>query len=128
MSNFKLDIDYPYEIINQSKLNVKPEVIAYNSENLRYRHYGKIIVDMVKKACEYPDGEEKENLILLIANHMKKEMLSISKDGVDDIRIFNDLREISGGIINLDSNQYRLHEFKEAPVQNTGKKNSKKKK
>ncbi len=128
MSDFKLDIDYPYEIINQEKLAVKPAAIPYQTENLRHRHYGKIIVDMVKKACTYPEGEEKETLILLIANHMKMVLLSISKDSVDDQRVFNDLREISDGKINLDSEHYVLHEFKEAPVANNGKKNSKKKK
>ena len=59
---------------------------------------------------------------------MKKVLLSISKDSVDDQRVFNDLREISDGKINLDSEHYMLHEFKEAPVANNGKKNSKKKK
>lgn len=29
MSDFKLDIDYPYEIINQEKLAVKPVAIPY---------------------------------------------------------------------------------------------------
>ncbi|MDD6025235.1 MAG: DUF4290 domain-containing protein, partial [bacterium] len=48
MSDFKLDIDFPYEIINQEKLKIKPETIPYNEENTRYRHYGKIMVDMIK--------------------------------------------------------------------------------
>ena len=53
MSDFKLDIDFPYEIINQEKLKIKPETIPYNEENTRYRHYGKIMVDMIKQACTY---------------------------------------------------------------------------
>ena len=127
MSDFKLDIDYPYEIINESKLGVKPELIPYQTENLKHRHYGKIIVDMIHEACNYPEGEERDSLVMLIANHMKKVLLSISKDGVDDERIFNDLREISEGKIDLDVSTCQLHEFKEAPVAVTGKKSKKKK-
>ena len=55
MSDFKLDIDYPYEIINQENLKVKPEPIAYGEENVRYRHYRKIMVDMIKQACTYEE-------------------------------------------------------------------------
>ena len=64
---------------------------------------------------------------MLIANHMKKVLLSISKDGVDDQRVFNDLRDISDGKIDLDVNTCQLHEFKEAPVATTSKKSKKKK-
>lgn len=127
MSDFKLDIDYPYEIINQENLKVKPEPIAYGEENVRYRHYGKIMVDMIKQACTYEEGEERDELIMLIANHMKKVLLSISKDGVEDARVFNDLREISGGKIDIDPEKWHLHEFKEAPVAQTSKKSKKKK-
>lgn len=127
MSDFKLDIDYPYEIINQENLKVKPEPIAYGEENVRYRHYGKIMVDMIKQACTYEEGDERNELIMLIANHMKKVLLSISKDGVEDARVFNDLREISGGKIDIDPEKWHLHEFKEAPVAQTSKKSKKKK-
>lgn len=127
MSDFKLDIDFPYEIINQEKLKIKPETIPYNEENTRYRHYGKIMVDMIKQACTYEEGEERDELIMLIANHMKKVLLSISKDGVDDARVFNDLREISEGKIDIDPEQWHLHEFKEAPAPAPAKKSKKKK-
>lgn len=127
MSDFKLDIDFPYEIINQEKLKIKPETIPYNEENTRYRHYGKIMVDMIKQACSYDEGEERDELIMLIANHMKKVLLSISKDGVDDARVFNDLREISEGKIDIDPEKWHLHEFKEAPAPAPAKKSKKKK-
>ena len=127
MSDFKLDIDFPYEIINQEKLKIKPETIPYNEENTRYRHYGKIMVDMIKQACTYEEGEERDELIMLIANHMKKVLLSISKDGVDDARVFNDLREISEGKIDKKKKKWHLHEFKEAPAPAPAKKSKKKK-
>lgn len=117
MSDFKLDIDFPYDnIIKKENLVTKPEKVKYELEPIKYRHYGKIIERMIEAACEYPEGEEKDNLISLIANHMKKLIFSINKDGVEDEKILNDLYHYSNGRINLDPATYKLHEFKEAPV------------
>lgn len=71
MADFKLDIDYPYEIVKKESLEVKPEVLAYPQKRIRYRHYGHILENMVKKAVEYPEGEDRKHLISLIANQMK---------------------------------------------------------
>lgn len=129
MSNFTLDIDYPYEIIKKENLNTSPQPVSYQLEPIKYRHYGKVIEQMISRACEYPDGEERNSLILLIANHMKKLIYGINKEDVEDEKIFNDLYQYSRGKIKLTSETHKLHVFKEAPVvQNNTKKNSKKKK
>lgn len=129
MSNFTLDIDYPYEVIKQENLQTTPQSIAYQLEPIKYRHYGKIIEQMINRACEYPEGEERDGLIMLIANHMKKLIYGINKEDVEDEKIFNDLYHYSRGKIKLDTETHKLHVFKEVPVaQNNTKKNSKKKK
>ena len=84
MSDFKLDVDYPYEVIKPENLDTKPEPIAYKLENIKMRHYGKIVGQMIERACEYPDGDEKDALIMLIANHMKKLIYQINNE--DDIK------------------------------------------
>lgn len=130
MSNFTLDIDYPYEIIQQENLRTDPKPVAYQLEPIRYRHYGKIIEQMINRACEYPEGDERDGLILLIANHMKKLIYGINKEDVEDEKIFKDLYQYSHGRIRLNPETHKLHVFKDAPVaQNSGtKKNTKKKK
>ena len=72
MSDFKLDIDFPYEIIKKDNLITKPDVIPYPSSKIRYRHYGRTLEKMIKLAADYPEGEEKRQLVTLVANHMKK--------------------------------------------------------
>ena len=102
MSDFNLDIDYPTEIILQESLNSQPEAIN-------------------------PEGEERDALILLIANHMKKTMLAVNPDGVEDERIFRDLADMSHGAIRLNSETTKLHQFQEAPTAVATKKKKKKK-
>lgn len=127
MSDFQLDIDYPTEIIHQESLVSKPEPLAYTNSNFHYRHYGKNLEYMIMQAAKYPEGEERDALILLIANHMKKAMLAVNPDGVEDERIFRDLAELSHGDIRLSPETTKLHQFQEAPAPTTGKKKKKKK-
>ena len=113
MSDFKLDIDYPYEIIRKENLRTKPDRIPYTLTPIRYRHYGKTLERMIKKCEDYPVGPERDQLISLLANHMKKSFLTWNKEVVDDDKIFKDLREYSHGRIDLSPETFRLKESKE---------------
>ena len=128
MSDFKLDIDYPCEIVKEENLESKPEPMTYKLEHIKFRHYGKTIERMIERACEYPEGEERDAWVMLIANHMKKLIFQISKEDVDDAKIFKDLAFFSKGKIQISADTKALHEFKEAPVaaKTTAKKKKKK--
>ena len=108
MSDFKLDIDYPYEVIKKDSLTQKPETLAYSQGRIRYRHYGKLVEEMVQKAKEIENEEEKKQFISLLANHMKKCFLTWNKDGIDDQKILDDLCEYSGGTIRLTTEDLQL--------------------
>lgn len=127
MSDFNLDIDYPAEIICKESLTTTPEHLSYHDRDFRFRHYGRYIEHMIRQASEYQEGEERDALILLIANHMKKTMLAVNPDGVEDERIFRDLADMSHGAIRLNPETVKLHQFQEAPSANQGKKKKKKK-
>ena len=76
MADFKLDIDYPYEIIKKENLYSRPPRIPYNNNRIRYRHYGKTLELMIRKATELQPGMEKDQLVRLLANQMKKSFLT----------------------------------------------------
>ena len=127
MSDFKLDIDYPYEVVKPENLATKPQPVGYKLESIKMRHYGKIVDQMIQRACEYPDGDEKDALVMLIANHMKKLIFQINNEDVEDAKIFKDLEFFSKGQIKIDPATHSLHEFKIAPVQQQSSKKKKKK-
>lgn len=108
MSDFKLDIDYPYEIIRKDNLDTKPDSIPYSNTKILYRHYGRTLEVLIKKAIEFPEGDERQNLIALICNHMKKDYLAWNKDTVDDRKIADDLAELSDGKLQLTESISRL--------------------
>ncbi|MBL4752252.1 MAG: DUF4290 domain-containing protein [Flavobacteriales bacterium] len=101
ISEFKLDVESPYTIPTAETVNVKPERIGYPTKDYKYRHYGKTISEMVKKAIDYKDGPEKEALITTIANHLKKSYLTWNRDSVEDTKIIDDLNDLSGGKLKL---------------------------
>lgn len=101
MSDFKLDINYPFEIIPKNDLDAKPDSVSYPCTKIRYRHYGRTLEMLIRKACEFPEGDEKQNLVALICNHMKKDYITWNKDTVDDRKIADDLYELSGGKLQM---------------------------
>lgn len=99
MADFQLDIDYPYDPPKRETFNEPPKRIPYETGRIKLRHYGKIIEQLIDKAAMYETGEEKELLIKLLANHMKKSYLVWNKDSVDDEKIYEDLEILSRGHI-----------------------------
>jgi hypothetical protein len=111
MSDFKLDIDYPYSPPTPDILTEKPNRVPYSDNNIRYKHYGFIMESLIKKTAEM-EGEEKEVLVELLANHMKKSYVVWNKDGVDDEKIFQDLKELSRGKLNIKKEDIQLVDAK----------------
>ncbi|MCW4467426.1 DUF4290 domain-containing protein [Flavobacterium sp. MFBS3-15] len=101
MSDFKLEVDSPYPIPSREMLQQKPDRLDYPQNFPKYRFYGNNIKYMIDVANKWEDGEMKDALIIVIANHMKKSYLSWNKDTVVDSVIFEHLYELSGGKINL---------------------------
>ena len=132
MADFKLDIDYPYELVDPATLHPTPERLSYPKGAIRYRHYGRCIEEMIKKACGMPEGEERDELLRLIAAQMKKEYVLWNKESVEDAKIIEDIREYSNGQICLSEEKLNLGIYR-APQQqfkqngkNQKKKNKKK--
>ena len=110
MSDFKLDIDYPFEIVKKEDLVMRPERLPYSTGDIRYRHYGRFLGELVKKAVEIEDEAERKALIRLLAIQMKKSLSNWNKDGMEDQKIVDDLREYSQGAIDLQVEDLQLNE------------------
>lgn len=127
MADFKLDIDYPYEIVKKEDLYSKPGKIEYSRPDMKYRHYGKTLEKMVKLAIELEDPKEKEQFILLVATHMKKSYIQWNKE-VDDQKIFLDLYDLSAHKIDIRGSEIKLPEMKDLNQRNNSNNNNGKKK
>ncbi|MBX7202901.1 MAG: DUF4290 domain-containing protein [Bacteroidia bacterium] len=101
MSDFKLDVDSPYPIPSRESLNTRPERLAYPNTNIRFRHYGKIVENMIEKAKTLEEGQDKTIVLSAIAHQLKKSYLLWNRDSVEDAQILQDLDKLSGGALKL---------------------------
>ena len=101
MSEFKLDVDAPFPKPSAEVLAAPPTPLAYPQSYPKYRFYGNNIKGMIDVIVNWEEGELKEALVYVIANHMKKCFLNWNKDTVEDRVIFDHLAELSDGKIIL---------------------------
>lgn len=127
MSDCRLDIDYPFEV-KQPESRPKPEKIPHRAERIKYRHYGRWIEALIATAAAQPESEQRTELIRLIANNMKKDYVNWNKELADDGKIFDDLREMSHGSIDIPSDTMTLAEARHTNNGGHYKNNQKKQK
>jgi len=113
ISEYELDIDSPYEAPPKEALRSSPDPVPYSNYPIKYKHYGKTIEFLCRKAGEYEEGEIKDILIQMIANHMKKNYVTWNKDSVADDQIFDDLEELSGGKVKVNRDKVQLTDSKD---------------
>lgn len=101
IADFELDIDFPYDIPKRETFKQSPRRVPYGTHSITFRHYGKSIEMIVEAAMGMPESEEKDALVNVIANHMKKTYLAWNRDSVNDEVILNDLKSLSKGKVDV---------------------------
>jgi hypothetical protein len=103
MSDFKLDIDYPYDPPIPETFIEKPKLIPYAQSDIKFRHYGKIIENYITATAQLDDDNPAKAVNTeLLANQMKKAYLVWNKDAVEDAKILKDLVFLSHGKLTPD--------------------------
>lgn len=101
LANYNLDVDSPYPFPTKEELSVKPKRMEYPKLQGDFKFYGKSILQLIELAIKQEDGEEKEALIEVIANNMKKSYNIYNKEHVTDDVIFRHLKELSEDRLDL---------------------------
>lgn len=103
LADYELDVKAPYPIVSREELATKPKRMEYPKLQGDFKFYGKSILQLIEKAIELEEGEEKEALIEVIANNMKKSYNVYNKEHVTDDVIFRHLKELSENRLDLTS-------------------------
>ncbi len=101
LASYDLDVDSPYPFPTPEELNQKPSRMEYPKLQGDYKFYGKSILQLISKAIELESGDEKDALIQVIANNMKKSYNVYNKEHVQDEVIFRHLKDLSGDKLDL---------------------------
>lgn len=101
ISDFRLDCDSPFPMPERDLTHVRPDRMDYPNKQIRLRHYGSIVQDMIHKALELEEGPTRQSVTEQIANFMKMSYLTWNRDSVDDSVIREQLFEFSGGKLSI---------------------------
>lgn len=102
MSNYKLDIDYPFDVSQAHQMQAKPAPMKYPMSRIRVRHYGKLVMEACDKLKTMEPGRERNELVRLVANQMKRDLTQWSHGSNDNEKVASDLAQFTDGAIQLD--------------------------
>lgn len=108
MSNFKLDIDYPYDVSQAKTITKKPDPMPYPMAKIPVRHYGKMMFEVFDKLKSMEPGEERDELIRLTANQMKRDLYQWGHGSSDDEKVASDLARYTDGKVQLDLDHFEF--------------------
>ena len=127
ISRKKLDIDWPVDISNAEKILGKPEPmpIPGKTHTVGLRHYGHLVEELLEKLKTMEPGNERDQLVALTANQMKRDLVIWGHGSMDDEKVADDLARLTNGVIQLDLNNFKFEKVQLNDMP-TGKKKKKK--
>ena len=106
MSHKQLDIDWPFDISKAEKFHNKPQPMQLPQGDIRLRHYGRLVCELLNKLKEMPEGAERDELIRLTANQMKRDLVQWGHGSIDDEKVADDMARMTDGAVQLDLNRF----------------------
>ena len=113
ISKFDLDVESPFPIPEATILDRKPDRLEYQSNEIKYRHYGRSVEILIENASKLEDPKEIEGAIIAIGRLMKSFYLTWNKDSIEDEQILKTINQLSKGKLDMDINtikEYGLFE------------------
>lgn len=122
MSDFQLDIDYPFDVSEARQINSKPQPMGYPMQRIPVRHYGSMMFGLFEALKTMEPGEERDTLVRLTANQMKRSLLQWSHGSADDAKVAADLARFTDGVIQLDLSTFKFDKINERDFSENKKK------
>ncbi len=120
LADYDLDVDTPFPKITQEIFLQKPKRMEYPKVQEEFKFYGKSILQLIEKAIDLEESEEKAVLIEVIANNMKKSYNIYNREHVSNDVIFRHLKELSDNRLDLTN----IDTLEKSRIYHSNKKNS----
>lgn len=108
ISDFKLDIDYPYNVAEAKAIIEEPQPIKYPDKRVPVRHYGKHIHNVCEILSTMPEGPEREELARDTANQMRRMLLEYGNSNAREENVIHDIERFTDGKIKLNPQTFRF--------------------
>jgi hypothetical protein len=108
MSNKQLDIEWPYDMKDAANIQNKPQPMKLPQDKVRVRHYGHLVQQLLEKLATMEYGRDRDELIRLTANQMKRDLILWGHGSNEDERVADDMARLTDGKVQLDLNTFRF--------------------
>ena len=122
MSGFRLDVDYPFDVTHAAQIAKKPAPMEYPMKKIPVRHYGAMLFDVFKRLEQMEPGLERDELVKLTANQMRRNLVQWSHGSSDEEKVASDLARFTHGKIQLDLDTFKFEPIRDVPNNNNNKK------
>ncbi|MFT5833777.1 MAG: hypothetical protein ACI97N_001406 [Cognaticolwellia sp.] len=102
IADYELDVTPPCEILTKEEVYKRPDALPYPGNDVKFRHYGRNIQEMVSKAIEMEDEEMQGDYVQVIGSYMKMAYNTWNRNDVSDDMIRKNLVDISDGKLELE--------------------------
>lgn len=109
ISKFDLDVESPFPIPEATILDRKPDRMTYQSNEIRYRHYGRNIEILINDAIAMEDPAEKEGAIIAIGKLMKSFYQTWNKDNIEDEQVLKNIKQLSKDQLIIDIEKVKTY-------------------
>jgi len=108
ISGYKLNIDFPYEVISEEARSKQPERVPYKDNKIRFRFYGRNMEMSLNEIANMDPGTERDGLLRDAANQLKIKYVTWNKDIINDELIAAHILKMTNGRLLLPENMELL--------------------
>lgn len=101
MSNFQLDVDYPFDVTAAAEAQKRPEPLVYPKTKVPVRHYGRLVFKMIEELTAMDKDGRYDALLRITANQMKRDLIQWGHNSSCEERVADDLARFSNGKVQL---------------------------
>ncbi|MFT6865303.1 MAG: hypothetical protein ACJA08_000120 [Cyclobacteriaceae bacterium] len=102
ISKFNLDVESPFPIPESTILDRKPDIVAYQSNRIKFRHYGRNLEILIENAMKLEDPLEREGAVIAIGKLMKSFYQTWNKDTIEDETVLKNIKLLSKNELDID--------------------------
>ena len=91
--------------------------MGYPMSKIPVRHYGKMMFELFEQLKTMEEGNEKEELVRLVANQMKRCLIQWGHGSSDDEKVASDLARFTDGAVQLDLDVFKFDKINPKELQ-----------
>ncbi|MCG8340537.1 MAG: DUF4290 domain-containing protein [Cytophagales bacterium] len=115
MSGYSLDVESPYPMPEENLLAKKPPRLAYKTQPIKLKHYGRNVELLIEKAITLESQEQQEQVISNVVKLIKMLNSGWNNDNTDEDRIIENIKKIARDKLLVDFEKLKAQSILDSP-------------